>query len=62
MEHMENGVVTISVEFFTELVRCKAQKEILINITQDSKFSVDRETISSVLDFELIEHKKEDTK
>lgn len=59
MEQMENGLVTISVEFFTELVRCKAQKEILINITQDARFSVDRETISSVLDFELVQHKEE---
>ena len=59
MEHMENGTVTISTEYFVELVRCKTQREILMNITQDSKFSVDRETISSILDFVLEQHEKE---
>ena len=53
MEQMENGTVTISTEYFVELVRCKTQREILINITNDSKYSIDRETIATILDFEL---------
>ena len=58
MEQMENGTVTISLEFFADLMMCKAQKNTLINITQSEKFSVSRELISDVLDFELIEHKE----
>lgn len=50
------GTVTIAISEFEELLKCKAQKEILISITQASKYSVDREEIATIFGFDLVKH------
>lgn len=49
------GNVTISCEEFLELYKRKIQADVLIRLTQDSKYSVDREDIAGIFGFVLEE-------
>ena len=52
---MENGMVTISVEKFEELMKCKVQIDALVRYTNASKY-ISREDIAMILDFELVKY------